>query len=374
MEKVSGAVVSCFKDNLQFSNLLKNINLCNLKIDLFSNQENGKNQPQSNIPSGNFERKFSKLHPSVKVLSDGKRIEQKYSPYGYSELLPLKIENVEECLELQNNMINSIVKTKSRTFIRERNRQDFIDAIEKNELFGVRDKTGKLVGIVMLSPNKYENILEHIEGKGNEKIKIDADMADFLKLGNSCYASCLMTMVNGDLYPKLGSYIGSQIRKIAQEKNYDFVVGEIGVENFKSYKSFCNEGILTFALGHKNVNFKNVSGNFEDLVCFYPIAINNGEIVNILGNSIIQDSKTPIIYNEENIDKIKTSNEKDPILRKNEIVLFENKVPYKVEFNRELLKQNIENYRQKKERERLNKVDFGSSSMFLNSSFCKKVC
>lgn len=286
----------------------------------------------------------TKTTPTSFVL--GKRLFGTTLTPNFSKLTLLGKPNVLDCMKLQDSMFMRMLENRSSfDFVRKRESDEFLNMINNNELYGVFNENG-LVGIISMLLQGNETLLKHLDAENGTQI-ISHGIHGLLKGKNGAYLSCFMS----DLDPNrkgLGSYILEEAGIIAKSKlKCDFLMGEIHVKNFASFNSLNKVGKV-FSVSHKTVSFVNVKGVKANIPVFYSISLLNSEMIKILNQSINQDTIQNVKYDYRIITEIEANSKHsiDPVLKKDEIILFEDRLPKRVSFDEKKLcalleKQNV---------------------------------
>lgn len=251
----------------------------------------------------------------------------------WSPLVKLKMDNLNNCIELQNKMAQRM-KNKTHTFnyISKRTKSDFEKIIKNNELFGVFDKNNILSGIVSIKYEETSVLLSNLKYE-NDSFSISNELLDFLSTKNGCYLSSWMS----DLEPKnvgIGKYmVDESMKYIKKNLHSDFAIAGMELNNSLSYKLFSKSN-LSFACSHKIINFKNVNGFLVKIPAFFIISFLNKKIAREFYNSLIMDSIKPFKYTKIMIRNIFLSNKThDPILEKNELIVVFKRKLVKIKYN-----------------------------------------
>lgn len=239
----------------------------------------------------------------------------------WSPLIQLNIEHLDDCLKLENRMIERM-KNKPHTFdyIRKRSEDEFKVMLTNREIFGTfLDE--RLIGISVVE--KYTDVFDTIKyTDGNlcipEKLKVGLE-----NYNGSCW-SCLMT----DLDPKnvgVGGYIATELQDICKDRlGIDYLICDIHVKHPSSYRVF-TEKYLGLGCSHKVLNIENMNGEIVRVPKFFLISILNENFSKNIKSNLNICVDENFKYTDDMATNIINNDNKngDVILKKNEILLLD---------------------------------------------------
>jgi hypothetical protein len=238
---------------------------------------------------------------------------------NWSQLVQLQSNNIDECLALENEMLARMQnKLYTCSYIARRDRKTFENLLKNKELYGIYDvEINKLIGIINISQQTKEYLLDHLKNQNN--FLISDELLSFLKKYNGCYFACLMT----DLDPKnigLGRYIISQSQDYALNilKN-DYLMCDIHVKHQASYRLF--NKYLSFSCANKTISRIGVDNKQTEIPVFYLISILNKTISDNFESCLENDKKITFTYSDSDILKIQNHEIIDPVLNNDEILI-----------------------------------------------------
>lgn len=190
----------------------------------------------------------------------------------WSNLIQLKVEHLENCVSLQDRMIERMKnKPHAYDYIRYRDKIVFSNMIEKKELFGVFNSQDILSSILSISECSTEQLVKYLEYEKPNKL------VNLLLQYKASYFATWMT----DLDPKnigIGSYLMKFAQHYASEVlGYDFCIGSIHTGNLSAHRGYTRY-YPSFGIAHKMMSIKNVNRENKNTPVFYIVVIFNVEL------------------------------------------------------------------------------------------------
>ena len=251
---------------------------------------------------------------------------------NWSELTKLNINDLDDCISLQEVMLINMQKNKEHTcgYIAKREEKDFEDFLKNGEMFGIKDTiTDKLIAMVRIEPLNFEKITKYLSYNGT--FSICDELVNIYKKYNGVYLSCLMTDLNNKNVG-LGQHIVYRtelyVKNVLQK---DYSLCEIHIKNRSCYRLL--KTFFHFAISNRIETRVCVNSKKTKIPLFHLCSIYNEQIETKLKNAIIAQTATKMIFTDNIIKNMFQNCTQDQILNKSQLLVFNYSKISKVEIS-----------------------------------------
>ncbi|HSQ97796.1 MAG TPA: hypothetical protein VLL98_03705 [Rickettsiales bacterium] len=282
--------------------------------------------------------------------------------YKLGELIELNVGSLWECERLQGKLKSFVEKNFDKSnpnTTSGKERPNFYKLIKDNTLFGVfiddmdiAAEEGSLIGIANI---KLNTSLEDCAEKYNVKIA-----PTWEKIFNSCKVSHVSSLLIDTDFKgqKLCNYLTLKCFDYCKTNDNFFYFTEINPYFFPSRAELIKNASLTFDIQHKIIKTKNILEKEEEILLTQNFTILYKDLAEKMKQCLYKQTKTKFEYTEQNLETLKVGilgeNKKDPLIKDDEVILWEKEVvnnketlvPYKVKFDVEKMIRTIDEFKQ----------------------------